>query len=171
MKTKCFEIRLEFPTRQRVDKLVKDFPFKPTNQLLKDSILKGEKLKGSLVKDGVCAVLYIHPLDECIERTGGFNRNIPMLTKMTQQFTELFPDLLSVEVYGYSDKPEAECSFVIWNWHYVIKTQTALQCELPETLQYHFSVRQDKPSHASRALLDFLIRNHDKTAGQLLRYH
>lgn len=172
MKTQFFEVRVELPNPKQVTTILETLNFKAVANLMQDSLFVTEEAFGSARKDGCCLVFDLYPSEECLERKGGFNRSKPALLQMVHHLKEMFPKAQAIEVYGYSDKPDKQYSSVLWNWRYDCVTDTYLQCEMPETLQFHFSIREDQlPSHASRALLEFLIRNHEKTARELLRYH
>lgn len=172
MKTQFFEVRLEFRNANNVTQKLAKLNFKSVTNLMQDTLFVTEEPFGSPRKDGCHMVFELYPSEECLERKGGFNRSIPALTKMAQHLKEMFPDVITIEVYGYSDKPDKQYSSALWNWCYNCMTDQHIQCEMPETLQYHFTVKEDTlPSHASRALLDYLIRNHEKAIREILRYH
>jgi hypothetical protein len=172
MKTQYFEIRLEFTTPGWAASAFNKLQWKVIQTRLQDTIFVGEEPQGAYSREGRCVVIGVHPPEEYLDEVGGFNRNVSALTKLAQQLKPMFTNLIAIEVYGYSDRPDRQYASVLWNWRYDCASETYLQCEMPETLQYHFTVKEDTlPSHASRALLEFLIRNHDKTARELLRYH
>ena len=172
MKTQYFEIRLEFTTPGWAISAYNNLKWQAIQEQLQDTVFVGEEPQGTYIREGRCVILGVHPSDAYLDEKGGFNRNVSALTKLAQQLKPMFKNMTAVEIYGYSDRPNKQYASALWNWRYDCASETYLQCEMPETLQYHFTVKADTlPSHASRALLEFLIRNHDKTAGELLRYH
>ena len=172
MKTQYFEIRLEFTTPGWAVSAYNKLQWKVVQSCIQNTIFVDEEPQGAYSREGCCVIIGVYPTEEVLEEKGGFNRNVRALVKLAQQLQALYPNMEAVEVYGYSDKPDKQYASALWNWRYNCDSGAYLQCEMPETLQYHFTVRKAAlPSHASRALLEFLRRNYDKKADELIRYH
>jgi hypothetical protein len=168
MKATYYEIQLIFEDPNKPRKAIREVDKDALVKLISDTVGFGHAMVlDSIDCTGPAVVVRIFHTKETIEETGGWNRNASHMKGFAQTVGQLFTDkVVAVGYYGYSSKPGEQNSVCLWFWSYNNEDGMIFVWSLPEVLQHNLAEGY-APDHG-RIVLDFLIRNANKTVEDVL---